>query len=83
MARGWESKNVESQQQEEEQAGARTRQTGPFSTEERERAQKRAALELSRKQVAGELATTKSETRRRSLEGALAHLDEELGRLKK
>jgi len=76
MARGWESKSVESQQVEERS------QRGELPTlEERERQQKRAGLELSRRRVLADIAAARSEIRRASLEQALAFLDEEIRKL--
>jgi hypothetical protein len=78
MARGWESKAVESQI---EDVQAR-QEAGPALTpEERERAGKRAGLELSRRRVLHDLEATRSEIRRASLEQALAFLDEEIRKL--
>jgi len=77
MARGWESKSVESQQDAEARPDR-----GPFLTpEQREAQQKRAGLEMSRRRVLQEMETTRSEARRASLEQALAFLDEELRKL--
>ncbi|HSU82414.1 MAG TPA: hypothetical protein VLR69_08325 [Thermoanaerobaculia bacterium] len=78
MARGWESKSVESQI---ESAGSLDRSEAA-TREELKRRQKRESLELSRRRVLQEIATTRSEVRRASLEQALAYLDhqiEELG----
>lgn len=75
MARGWESKSVESQQ---ETAPDRTELSTP---DQREREQKRKSLELSRRRVLHEMETTRSEMRRASLEQALAFLDEEIAKL--
>ena len=78
MARGWESKAVESQI---EDVQAR-QEAGPALTpEERERASKRSGLELSRRRVLHDLEATRSEVRRASLEQALAFLDEEIRKL--
>lgn len=79
MARGWESKSVESQQVEGE--GARGDRGTALTSEERERQRKRASLELSRRRVLQDLAAAGSPARRASLEQALAHLDEELRKL--
>jgi molecular chaperone GrpE (heat shock protein) len=77
MARGWESKSVESQQDAESREDR-----GPSVTpEQREAQQKRAGLELSRRRVLQEIETTRSEARRASLEQALAFLDEEIANL--
>ena len=77
MARGWESKSVESQQSFEDVAAEKKRVTA----EETERAAKRASLELSRKRVARELETARSDVHRTALENALKFLDEEIGKL--
>ena len=68
MARGWESKSVESQQAEEPKG-------------EKKIDQRRHSLEMSRRRIVSELASTKSEMRRASLEAALKHLDEQLSKL--
>ena len=74
MARGWESKSVESQQSETEPVGAKRHLTA----EERERAAKRESLESSRRRVARELESATSAVHRTALENALRYLDEEL-----
>ncbi len=77
MARGWESKSVESQQD----ADSRSDRGGALTPEERELRRKREGLELSRRRVLQEIETTRSAARRASLEQALAFLDGELGKL--
>ncbi|HEY9420861.1 MAG TPA: hypothetical protein VIW92_05575 [Thermoanaerobaculia bacterium] len=77
MARGWESKSVESQQD----AESREDRGPSVSPEQREAQQKRAGLELSRRRVLQEIETTRSDARRGSLEQALAFLDAELAKL--
>ena len=79
MARGWESKGVESQIEEPFDAGERKRNLTPA---EMERAQKRSSLELSRRRIVRELETAKTPVHRTALEHALTHLDGELSRLK-
>lgn len=74
MARGWESKSVESQQSETIGRGARRQE----SAEEIERKQKRESLELSRSRVSRELEAARSPVHRAALENALRFLDEEL-----
>jgi hypothetical protein len=69
MARGWESKSVESQQTDD-----------PLVREKPVDGQ-RHSLEMSRRRIVSELAATKSEARRASLEAALKHLDAELAKL--
>lgn len=77
MARGWESKSVESQIETDVRADR-----GPSLTpEERERIRKRDSLELSRRRVLQEMETTRSDVRRASLQQALAYLEEEIGKL--
>jgi hypothetical protein len=76
MARGWESKSVESQQSVD--LGAKKRRV---PAEEAERAAKKAGLELSRGRVMRELETARSEVHRTALENALKFLEEELAKL--
>jgi hypothetical protein len=80
MARGWESKSVESQI---EDAEARLERGGALAlaAEERERKHQRSGLELSRRRVKLDLDAAQSPVRRTPLENALAHLDEEIRKL--
>jgi hypothetical protein len=78
MARGWESKSVESQI---EDAASRADRGEPFTPEQRELKRKRDGLELSRRRVIQDLAAAQSAVRRASLEQALAFLDEEIRKL--
>jgi hypothetical protein len=78
MARGWESKSVESQI---EDADSRSDRGETLTPEQREIEQKRRGLELSRRRVLQEIETTRSTVRRTSLEQALAFLDEEIRKL--
>ena len=76
MARGWESKSVESQQETATQEpGVRQ------SSQQRELAAKRKSLELSRLRVAHDLETATTDAHRAALENALRFLDDELARL--
>jgi len=77
MARGFESKSVESQQAEVFERGTRERE----SPQEIERRAKRESLEMSRRRVEGELKAARSDVHRTALENALRFLDEELGKL--
>jgi hypothetical protein len=77
MARGWESKSVESQQIE----GRRADQGELLTPGQREVRRKRDGLELSRRRVLQDLEAARSELRRTSLEQALAFLDEEIRKL--
>jgi len=78
MARGWESKSVESQI--EDRAAPRERRE-ERSREDREREAKRHSVELSRRRIVRELETARSNAHRSALENALAHLDSELRKL--
>lgn len=78
MARGWESKSVESQIQ---NIDVRLDRGEALRAEERVRRQKREGLELSRRRVLTEISETQSLVRRASLEGARAFLDDEIGKL--
>jgi hypothetical protein len=78
MARGWESKSVESQK---EDAAAVAAPAERLTAEERERQRKRQSLALSRRRVLQDLAAARSDLRRSALERALAFLDEEIAKL--
>jgi hypothetical protein len=78
MARGWESKSVESQI---EGADSPSDRGESLTSDQRERRRKRESLELSRRRVLQDLAATQSAIRRTSLERALAFLDEEIRKL--
>lgn len=77
MARGWESKSVESQQE----IRARSDYGEALTPEQRELRRKREGLELSRRRVLQEIEATRSDVRRASLEQALAFLDDEIRKL--
>jgi hypothetical protein len=77
MARGWESKSVESQIEDAD----RSDRIEPLTPEQREIRRKRESLELSRRRVLHDLEAAGSPVRRASLEHALAFLDEEIGKL--
>ncbi len=76
MARGWESKSVESQQTD---THSQTKKRA--TAEEIDRARKRESLELSRSRVTRELETARTEVHRAALENALKFLDDELAKL--
>ena len=80
MARGFESKGVESQQS-EERTRTHSSAADREATEQREHDQKRKSLETSRRRVQRELEAAHSETHRTALRNALAFLDEELKKL--
>jgi hypothetical protein len=78
MARGWESKSIESQQEE----AARERVRRPMLTpEQRADAERRRTLELTRTRLADDLSRAKAPHHRTMLERSLAAIDEELARL--
>lgn len=77
MARGWESKSVESQQE----SDLRSDRGEVLTPEQRELRRKRESLELSRRRVLQDLEAARSAVRRAALEKTLAFLDEELGKL--
>ena len=78
MARGWESKSVESQIEDRRETRPQGENRDP---EQLEKARKRESLESSRRGVLRELESATSDLRRRSLQAALAHLDDELRKL--
>jgi hypothetical protein len=81
MARGFESKSVESNRQDAEEERASRKHGERLDIREIERRQKREGLELSRKRIVSEIASTTNDRRRESLRAALAHLDSELAKL--
>jgi hypothetical protein len=78
MARGWESKSVESQQ--ESAAAARSVQANR-DDQARVRQQARGDLELSRTRILRELAAAVHPRHREQLEGALRYLEEKIAQL--
>ena len=77
MARGWESKSVESQQEVLPEAD----RGEALTPEQREIRRKRESLELDRRRVLHDLEAARSPVRRASLERALAFLDGEIAKL--
>jgi hypothetical protein len=78
MARGWESKSVEAQQDE----AARGRVTKPaLSDEQRALAARRRTLELTRARALDDLGRASSPQHKRMLEEALKTIDEQLAKL--
>ena len=72
MARGWESKSVEAQQD----AAALSPRTGPpISTADAERRSKRGTLELARNRALADLQSASAPAYRTMLEQAIAELD--------
>jgi hypothetical protein len=80
MARGWESKDVESQV-EATQAPQKKQASGPKTPEQVQREQQRKDLQLSRTRVVNDLASATHPNHRKSLEAALAHLDKKISEL--
>ena len=80
MSRGWESKDVESQQEEAAARRTAAKQT-PMTAEEIRVQTERQSLELSRTRVLRDLETASHPRRREQLEAALRHLDEKLAAL--
>lgn len=81
MARGWESKDVESQVEAahtDKPAGEKTQKAQDQLNNERER----QGLELSKKRVLADLENATHPGHRKSLEAALAHLDAKIETLK-
>jgi hypothetical protein len=81
MARGFESKSVESNRQDAEDEREARGRGKRLDIHEIERQQKREGLELSRRRIVNELESATNERRRESLRAALAHLDRELAKL--
>ena len=78
MARGWESKAVESQQDD----AAAGKSIKPAQTpEQREQSQRRRTLELSRARLAADLERASAAPHRQMLEQALSDLDAQLAAL--
>jgi 5'-3' exonuclease len=80
MARGWESKDVESQVDAAEER-ARLAKLTKLSDEETARDRERDSLQLSRKRVLHDIETAQNPRYRATLEAALKHLDEKLAAL--
>jgi len=78
MARGWESKAVEAQQQDLNTSG---RKAGPsLSPAQRAALERRRTLELARARTAADLDASTSPAHRAMLEQALRAIDEQLRR---
>jgi len=81
MARGWESKSVESQIDAAEERAALAK-LPKLTPEEAERKQQRESLLLTRVRVVHDLEASKNPRYRESLEAALKHLDDKIAALK-
>jgi len=80
MARGWESKDVESQVAGKETMAAPGK--AKKAPDQLEKDRERGNLELSRKHILNDLETATHPNHKKSLEAALAHLDQKLEELK-
>ncbi len=76
MARGWESKSVEAQQDEARDKSSQSRPA--MRTEEAARWREKESLRLSRKRVLQQLESSTNPRHRKLLEEALADLDRKL-----
>jgi hypothetical protein len=79
MARGWESKSVE--QQQEEKSSQQTINRPPISAADQERNRKREGLILSRERLTQQLKSASNPRHRQMLEQAVAELDHQLSAL--
>jgi hypothetical protein len=80
MAKGWESKSVESQIEESEKKG-RGKSKGQMTPAQLEVHRRREVLLLARARVQGDLQSSQSERYRDQLSRALADLETELAAL--
>jgi hypothetical protein len=81
MARGWESKDVEAQTEEAQELKAPTDKRTK-SVDQMQKDRDKQGLELSRKRIVNELEVATHPNHRKSLEAALAHLDQKLDEMK-
>jgi hypothetical protein len=81
MARGWESKAVESQI-EANQSPNENPSPGSKSDDQVRREKERQDLQLSRTRIVNDLESAKHPNHRKSLEAALAHLDKKIAEIK-
>jgi len=79
MARGWESKDVESQVADRKTVAEPAK--GQKSPEEIRKEQERRGLSLSRTRILNDLELATHPNHRKSLEAALAHLDKKIAEL--
>jgi len=79
MARGWESKSIELQQDEASRRSAGTAR--PPTSQERARQQQHRTLELARARAAADLERATTDAHRAMLRRAIADLDDRLGRV--
>jgi hypothetical protein len=80
MARGWESKSVESQIEAAEERAALAK-LSKLTAEEAARKGQLESLQLSRKRVLHDIGTSQNPRYRETLEAALKHLDDKIAAL--
>jgi hypothetical protein len=78
MARGWESKGIEAQQ---EAASVRPAAGTPVAPDEAARRARRATLMLARTRAQADLAAATAEAHRKMLQQAIADLDRQIAAL--
>jgi hypothetical protein len=78
MARGWESKSIEAQQEEAERSEGRRSARTELGPEERSKMERRRSLELARTRAADDLSRATAPAHRRMLEQALAAIEAQL-----
>ncbi len=76
MARGWESKSIEAQQEEAQRSGMGAQTS--VDTEEQRRRARRGTLALARARIVADLAVARTPAHRAMLEKALAAVEGEL-----
>jgi hypothetical protein len=81
MARGWESKSVESQIESAEPRRSRSK-SPPLTPEQQAKVRERESLESSRARVVRDLQSANNPKYREILAAALLHLDQKLAALK-
>jgi hypothetical protein len=81
MARGWESKDVESQVEAKKTMSAASAK-GQKSPEDMRREQEKKDLQLSRTRIVNDLQNATHPNHRKSLEAALEHLDQKIAKLR-
>ena len=79
MARGWESKSVESQMESAKESNAQSR--APLTPQQQEAARERQRLQLSRAYVLQQIARAANSAHALALQQALKEIDEKLARL--
>jgi hypothetical protein len=79
MARGWESKSIEAQQ--EEAAGSKRPIEKPLTPEQRAKRREIEGLQLARKSVEQQIALATNPRHVRMLEESLAELDRQIAAL--